>query len=114
MYQEEWDGDFNHGTELFACGAGSRNVSKQPALDATWLGGSWGAVPESEGTSVARCVYHADQCFTEAVAAHTPLSKLTPEIVERRAKGDGNLARRAWRGTGVGLCMTGGWVTQAG
>lgn len=92
VYQEEWDGDFNHGTELFACGAGSRNVSKQPALDATWLGGSWGAVPESEGTSVARCVYHADQCFTEAVAAHTPLSKLTPEIVERRAKGDGNLA----------------------
>ncbi|CAG9461592.1 unnamed protein product [Pedinophyceae sp. YPF-701] len=42
VFEEEFEGEYNAGTELFACGAGTRKLSDREALDAAKeLAGDW-------------------------------------------------------------------------
>ena len=41
MYAEEWESDYNGGTQLFACGGGSRKVSDKPRLTPEEARSAW-------------------------------------------------------------------------
>jgi len=90
VVREEWEGDFNGGTELFACGAGSRKLAGLARPGAADLAGTWGAAGDAGGggASVVGFKYGDMHWMLESPGAGIPLSKVVPEMAERLAGAD--------------------------